>query len=319
MIRIQTFFINSCTFYQCFQSRILRSLKHLQSFFDKDPVLILQIHHVTDRCDCNIFNQIIQISGIFPHAFPQRLHQFICNRRATESLERIYTVLLLRIDHCIRWWKSVYLFSVYFIERDLMMIRYDDRHAQFFAICNLICCCDSIITGNDRIDSGIVSPVDQMPIQTISVTYAVRNITVHICPETFQPLQQNIRRIHTINIIISDHPDFLLLCNLFFQNVNRLIRIFHQHPIIQITDRSIQITFDCLFSDHIPVADQACQSRTNLIFLSYRFKICTFAQQNPSFHLSLSPLYLSVRILCFYFKKSSYALSIGITASRIIL
>ena len=69
-------------------------------------------------------------------------------------------------------------------------------------------------------------------IRTGQITYAVRNITVHICPETFQPLQQNIRRIHTINIIISDHPDFLLLCNLFFQNVNRLIRIFHQHPII---------------------------------------------------------------------------------------
>ena len=62
MIRIQTFFINSCTFYQCFQSRILRSLKHLQSFFDKDPVLILQIHHVTDRCASNIYNQINHIN-----------------------------------------------------------------------------------------------------------------------------------------------------------------------------------------------------------------------------------------------------------------
>ena len=284
MIGIQAVLVNPCTLDQSFQSRIFCASQHLKTFFDKNTVLIFQIHHVSDRSDRNIFDQIIQIRRILSHTLPQCLHHLVCNCSTAESFKWIETIRLLRIHNRICRRNSVSFFSIVFIKRDLMVICYDHCHPHFFSIRDFICCRDPIITGNERIYTGFISSFDQMPVQSISVTDTVWYITVHIRTETFQSLQQNVSCIHSVYIIISDHPDFLIFQDLLFQNIDCFIHIFHQHSIIQITDCSIQIAVNRFFPDHIPVPDQTCQPRADLVFFPYCLKICAFPQQNPSFH-----------------------------------
>ena len=43
-----------------------------------------------------------------------------------------------------------------------MMVCYDDRHTKRFSILNFFRCRNSVIAGNDRINSIFMCPVDQM-------------------------------------------------------------------------------------------------------------------------------------------------------------
>ena len=144
-----------------------------------------------------------------------------------------------------------------------MMIRYDDRHAQFFAICNLICCCDSIITGNDRIHVGLQRPVDQVPVQTIPVLHTIRNVTVHISSEHPESLQKNIGRLDSINIIVSNDPDFCIFFYLFSKNRYCLVHILHQERIVQVGQLRAEKLLGSSSSRYSPFHQQFPKYRAN--------------------------------------------------------
>ena len=168
------------------------------------------------------------------------------------------------------------------------MIRHDNRHPEMFSISNLFCRRNSIVTGNQCINSIPICPLDQIHIQSISICDAVRNIAVCNSACFFQSFEENIRCIYPIDIIIANNADPFSICNFFPQNINRFSHIFHQHTVVQIHDRTVQITFYGCISNDISVTDQACESWTDSVFFPDSCKIRTFPQKCPTFHSFLS-------------------------------
>ena len=234
----QLIYIHTSTSHQRLQSQILRPFQHIQSLFNENTVFVHQIHNITNRCDCHIFHQIICIFRIFSHGFHQSLHQLVSNRSPAQPFERISTVLLLRIHNRICLRQNISSSRTNFRIRDLMMIRHHNRHSHTFCIGDLLCRRNPVITGNDRIHVGLQRPVDQVPVQTIPVLHTIWNVTVHISSEHPESLQKNIGRLDSINIIVSDDPDFCIFFYLFSKNRYCLVHILHQHSIVQIGDRT---------------------------------------------------------------------------------
>ena len=91
------------TLHQCAKPRIRTVSHHFQCLFYKDPVLICQIHYISNGRNANWFQQIIQICRILSHGFIQTFHAFIRYRGSTKSFKWIFTSRLLWVDHCICW------------------------------------------------------------------------------------------------------------------------------------------------------------------------------------------------------------------------
>jgi len=60
------------------------------------------------------------------------------------------------------------------------MICDNNRHTKTFAVVNLFTCGNSIITSNDCIHTLLVSPVNQVTIESITILHTIRNITVNL-------------------------------------------------------------------------------------------------------------------------------------------
>ena len=189
------------------------------------------------------------------------------------------------INNRIRPGKDIFFLLVYLHIRYFMVVRHYDRKAVVLPVCNLIRCSDPVVTGDDRIDPVIDCPVDQINIKSVTVPDPVRNVCIHFCPQFRQPLLQNISRIHPIDVIIPDYPDPLLLTDFFREDFHRPVHIFHQHSVIEIRDRSIQIEINSFIPDNIPVADQPCKDRGDVIFLRNLIKVRFLHSDEPFFHI----------------------------------
>ena len=232
MISIQVRCIYPCTLHQCVKPFILRCLQKLKSLFHKDTILSNQIHHITDRGNRNIFHQaflqmLYLLLWLSRHSV-QNLNQLIRYSCAAQPFKWILTVCSVRIDHCIRRWQKIFFLPIFFQIRNFMVICHNDRHPIFFSVSNLVHCRNSIITGDDRVYIILQCTVDQHLIQSISVFDPVWNIRIHICPKSCKPLLQYIRCIDSINIIITDHTDFLSFFYFLLKNIYCTIHIFHQ-------------------------------------------------------------------------------------------
>ena len=158
------------------------------------------------------------------------------------------------------------------------MICHNNGHPKALSIGNLLRCCNSIVTGYDRVCPGFFCPVNEILIDPVTIRHAVRNINVYYCPKSPQAFHQYISRIYSINIIIPDDTDSGSLPDLFQKNLYRFVHIFHQHPIIQIGNRSIEIILYCLISDNSPISYKYCQIGTDMEFSADTFKICSLSK-----------------------------------------
>ena len=285
MISIQPIHINARTFDQRFKPRILCTFEHLQPLFHKNTVLSGQIHHISNRRDRHIFHEVIHVFRISLHHVIKRFDQFICHRRTAQSLKRVLAVRPVRIDHSVRSWQYVFLLSVHFHIWHFMVIRHHDRQSVFFSVSNFLRRSDPVVTCYDRIDPVVDGPVDQVDIQSIPILDPIRNICIHVRPKFSQPLLENVCSIYPVYIIISDHPNTLLLTDFFRQDLYRPVHIFHQHSVIEIRDRSIQIEINSFIPDNIPVADQSRKDRGDVIFLRNLIKIRFLHSDEPFFHI----------------------------------
>ena len=284
---------HTSTFHQSFQPMIASPFQHLKPLFYKNTVLTHQVHHIPDRSNRHIFHQIIYIVHIPLHHLIKSLHQLISYRSAAEPFERIFTVRPVRINYRIRLGHQIFTLSPCIQIGHLVMIRHDYRKSHLLSISNLIHSCDSIITGNNRIDSVIQGPVDQHPVQSVPILDSVWNVRIHLAPQPGNSLLQYISRVHPIYIIIPDYPDRRPLTDLLRQNLHRLIHILHQHTIKKICNRSIQIKSNLLIRNHIPVPNQPRQNRRNPIPLPNPIKIRLLHRNKPLFHLISSSVHIS--------------------------
>ena len=166
-----------------------------------------------------------------------------------------------------------------------MMVRHDDRQSVFLSVSDLLRCGDPVIAGNDRIDPVVDRTVDEINIQPVSVFDPVRDIRIHVRPQSGQPLLQDVGCVYPVNIIVADHPDGFFLTDLLRKDLNRPVHILHQHPVIKIGDRAVQVEIDRVIPHDVPVADEPCQDRGNVILLRDRIEIRFLHRDEPSFHI----------------------------------
>ena len=104
----------------------------------------------------------------------------------------------------------------------LVVICHQHRHTTLFRISDLLDRRDSIVTGQDRIYALLHRIAQQVDVQAISVLHPVRDLIIYNSPTPTQCTVQNVRGINSVDIIVSDDPDFFLFCDFIFQNLRCL-------------------------------------------------------------------------------------------------
>ena len=120
-----------------------------------------------------------------------------------------------------------------------MVIRHDHGQPVLLPVCDLIRRGDPVVAGDDRIHAVVQRPVDEIDIQSISVLDPVRDVRVHMRAQPGQSFLQDVRRVHPVDVIISDNADLLLLPDFLRQDLHRLIHILHQHPVVQVGNGAV--------------------------------------------------------------------------------
>ena len=189
------------------------------------------------------------------------------------------------IDHRIRPGQDIFLLPVHFHIRHFMMVRHNDRQSILLPVGDLLRCGDPVIAGNDRIDPVVDRTVDKINIQPVSILDPVRDVRIHVRPQSGQPLLQDVGGVYPVNIIVADHPDRLLFPDLFRENLHRPVHVLHQHSIVKIGDRAVQVEIDRLIPRDVPVADEPRKNRGNVILLRDRIEIRLLHRDEPSFHI----------------------------------
>ena len=154
----------------------------LNSCSHNDPVFILELHYIADcgkRCKFHKHIQTIlershalrncltfrlkAVKGMLPlQRLPHRLHELICHDCAAYSIKRICILHPLGIHYGQGLRENFLLNSVLRFKGHLMMICYDHLHPQGFCIIDLAFGRDSVITGQDQLNSILRCVLDQM-------------------------------------------------------------------------------------------------------------------------------------------------------------
>ena len=165
-----------------------------------------------------------------------------------------------------------------------MVVRHNDSQPVFLCIRDLLCRRDPIIAGHDRVNAIVDGPVDEQPIEPVPVFDPVRDICVHIRAESGQSFLEDISCIYAVDVIVPDHTDPHLLPDLLREDLHRPVHILHQHTVVQIRDRPVQIEVNGIIPDDIPVADQARHDRRDMVLLPDPVKVCFFHCDKPALH-----------------------------------
>ena len=193
---------------------ILRAFQHLHPLLYEDTIFTHQVHDVTHCGNSNIFHEIIHIIGILLHHIVKGFHQFVCNSRAAQALERISTVRTVRIYDSVRLRKKILFLPIHLHIRHFMMICHNNRQTVLLSVGNLFCCRDPVVAGYNRIDPVVKGTVNEHFIEPVPILDAVGNVRVHICAQSRQSLLQDVGGIDSVDIIVPDHPDRLILPDL---------------------------------------------------------------------------------------------------------
>ena len=88
-----------------------------------------------------------------------------------------------------------------------MVICNDHSHPALLCLRDFIGGGYSVVAGHDGIHMVLFCLFDQLTVDPVTVLHPVRNIGIHIRPQTFQPFQQDICGRYAVYIIIADDPD----------------------------------------------------------------------------------------------------------------
>ena len=160
-------------------SGIFCLLQPLQAIFHQNPVLPCQVHDISHCGHCRKFRQIQKLLPGNSFLPVERFRQTPGHSRAAQLFKGIPAVRLLGIYDHIRWRKNHRPASIRFLLiGNVMVVGNDHRHTQLFCKGNLLCRRDSIVAGDDRIDSRLLRIPYQVLVDTVSVLHAVGNYRV---------------------------------------------------------------------------------------------------------------------------------------------
>ena len=102
---------------------------------------------------------------------------------------------------------------------DIVMVRDQHGKSQFLRQADLRHSGDSIVTGQDRIDSVLSRGADNGFIDSIAILDPVRNLIIHVSPDSRERPVKQVRRADAVYIVIPDYPDPFSLLRLLLQDL----------------------------------------------------------------------------------------------------
>ena len=109
-----------------------------------------------------------------------------------------------------------------------MVVSDNYRQATFLCIRDLCRSCNSIITGDDRVNPILHCFLDKLFMDSISIFDPVRNIGVRIRPQSLESFEQNAGRGNAVYIIIPDNPDFSVFFYFFLKDLHCFVHVFQK-------------------------------------------------------------------------------------------
>ena len=106
-----------------------------------------------------------------------------------------------------------------------MMVCDKNCHSKTFSVRDLAYRCNSIITGNDRINSRLICLLNQMIVDSVTIFHPVRYLKIHTATAACDSFVQNISRHYPINIVVAYDPDLFLFTDLLHQYIRQPVRI----------------------------------------------------------------------------------------------
>ena len=274
--------------HQSLQAWIARIWQTLQPLLHQNPVFPLQVHHIPHSCYGRQNHQFLQFFSWNPTPFIESRHQFIGHRRPAQFFKRITAVLLLGIHHSICRGNHRYPLIPFCLIGNIVMVGDNHSHSQLFGKPYLLSGGNTVITGDQKINSILSSLLHNMGIQPVTVGDSVGDIGIRIQPCPEKPLIQHRCGTNPVNIIISHNPHPLLLLNCFYYNSGCFLHILHQPGRGQISQLPFQIQPDILIIHHIPVSDNPGNHRINPKLLPDSVKIRPLSCNYPFLvHLTL--------------------------------
>ena len=140
-------------------------------FFYQNPVLPREIDDIADSCESDIGQKVVP--GIASHG----KNELPCDSCPAHFLVRVSITFLLGVYDGIRSFGN---------RQHFMVIGDDHSHTEFFSHFDLRTGGYSVIAGNDRVGSVLVSFTNQALIDTITVSDTVRDLDVNICTQFSQ-------------------------------------------------------------------------------------------------------------------------------------
>ena len=278
---------------QCPQPRIGRLFNLPESVFHHNTVFIGKLHHIS-HCGKPGKSQKLPHKCCFPflrhrtrpaHPLKINLHQFIGYYCTADSLIRIGTAALLRVNHriCLRQRLCPAAVLPYLIGH-LVMIRHDHRHAKSFRTGGLGEGCNAVIAGQNRFYTIMGRLFNQPLAQSVSVRDAMGNHRIHCRAAGFQTGRQYVSGTDAVDVIVPDHAYPALSLCLFAQNPRRLISIFQKRRIVHIRHCAVKEFLHFFLPHHISVPYDSGNYRINVKPLRYSVKIRLLGGYHPFSH-----------------------------------
>ena len=153
------------------ESRIIHAVKPGYPFFYKNPVLPCEIDDITDSRESDIGQKVVlRIASHGKNELP-------CDPCPAHLLVRISITFLLGVYDGIRCFRD---------RQHFMVIGDDHSHTEFFSHFDLRTGGYSVVAGNDRVGSILVSFTNQVLIDAITVSDTIRDLDVNICTQFSQ-------------------------------------------------------------------------------------------------------------------------------------
>ena len=153
-----------------------------QSIFYQNPVFPGQIHDVADGGHCRKLGQSQEFFPGNPRPLIEYLYQPPGHRRSAELLIGIRTVCLLRIHDHVRRRQNRGATSVRLLPvGDLVVVGDDNGHAKFFCIGDFFGCGDTVVAGDNGVNSRLLRLLYQVLIDAVAVLQAVGNHRIYPC------------------------------------------------------------------------------------------------------------------------------------------
>ena len=163
------------------------------------------------------------------------------------------------------------------------MIRNQYCHSKFFPIGDGLNCRYPVIAGNNRIFPVIFCLCNQIPVDAVPVLHPVRNYRGYYASGASDSFEQNIRRLHSVHVIIPDDSDSFLIKDFLMQNLRQAIHILHKMRRMQMGKVRMQIRRDLCIVHNIPVSYDARRNLVDSVFFPDGLEISSLSRHKPFF------------------------------------